>query len=234
MIIYPVLQLLDGKCVSLERGEIAKPIIWHIDPLEKAKEFVKAGASWIHVTDINGLNCDNSNDEIIQDLIRQVGISIQLGGGIRSLSQAELWIERGAGRIIIGTLAVSQPFIVKEIAKLYPDQVVISLDIYKGKVMIQGWREYGVINPEDFIHSYKNIPLAGIVITDVDASVDEFESTLEQLESLANIASSPVIASGVIQKQGDFERLTPVHNVQGVLVGQAIYNRRVNLESLFK
>ncbi|MCY4447039.1 MAG: 1-(5-phosphoribosyl)-5-[(5-phosphoribosylamino)methylideneamino] imidazole-4-carboxamide isomerase [Rhodobacteraceae bacterium] len=233
MIIYPVLQILDGKCVSLERGEVSKPIIWHFDPVEKAKEFAQSGASWIHVTDIDSLLDNESNEELILEIIRQTGVPIQVGGGIRSVAQADHWFELGVGRVIFGTLAVTSPFIVKEVAKLNPDQVVISLDIWQGKVMIHGWRDSGAIDPADFIFAYNNIPLAGIVITDVDSSVDELESTLEQLTELAEIATSPVIASGVVQKQSDIDRLREIYNVQGVLVGQAIYNRRIEIDGLF-
>ncbi len=232
MIVYPVIQILEGKCVSLERGDLSKPIVWHHDPLNTTKEFAEAGAAWLHVTDLDGISGSTRNEELITDIIRQAGISVQLGGGIRSLAQAEHWIELGAGRIVFGTLAVINPYAVKEMAKLYPDQVVLALDIWQGKVMIQGWQETGAIAPHDFVHAYHNIPLAGIVITDVDSSIDDLESTLEQLTELAQIATSPVIASGVVRTKEDIKRLTGIYNVQGVFVGQALYNRRLSIEDI--
>ncbi len=232
MLIFPTIQINDGMCVSLERGDTDRPIVWHVDPIDKAKEFSNAGASWMHVTDFDAISGSDKNKDLVVNIIRQAGIPVQYGGGIRSALHVEEWIDLGAGRIVIGTLAVVNPNLVKEVAKLYPDQIVIALDIWQGKVMIHGWKEAGPIEPEDFIKAYYRIPLAGILITDIDANIDDLESTLEQLTYLAGISSSPVIASGVVRRVSDIERLTKIPNVEGTLVGTGLYNKTYELEDI--
>ncbi len=232
MLIFPTIQINDGMCVSLERGDTERPVVWHVDPVSKAKEFSHAGASWMHVTDFDAISGSDKNRDLVVKIIRQAGIPVQYGGGIRSALHVDEWVDLGAGRIVIGTLAVVNPNLVKEIAKLHPDQIVIALDIWQGKVMIHGWKESGPIEPEDFIKAYYRVPLAGIIITDIDANIDDLKSTLEQLTYLAGISSSPVIASGVVRKVSDIKRLSKIPNVEGAIVGTGLYNKTFGIEDI--
>ncbi len=105
MIIYPTLEIMDGKCVSWTRGRLDEPMLWHVDPVECARSFAAAGAEWMHLTDINGLTGESPNNELCEEIIRSAGIPVQFGGGLRTRDQVESWIDKGAGRIVIGTLA---------------------------------------------------------------------------------------------------------------------------------
>ena len=232
MLIFPTIQIQDGICVSLERGDTERPVVWHVDPISKAKEFSNAGASWMHVTDFDAIKGSDKNRNLVVNIIRQAGIPVQYGGGLRSALHIEEWLNLGAGRIVLGTLAVVNPNLVKEIAKLHPDQIVIALDIWQGKVMIHGWKETGPIEPEDFIKAYHRVPLAGIIITDIDANIEDLESTLEQLTYLAGVATSPIIASGVMRRVRDIERLSNIPNVAGAIVGTGLYNKTFELEDI--
>lgn len=236
MLIFPTIQITDGKCVSLEKGDTEKPVVWHVDPIDKAKEFANTGASWMHVTDFDAIKGSDANKDLVVKIIRQAGIPVQYGGGVRSALHVDEWIDLGAGRVVVGTLAVVNPSLVKEAAKLYPDQIVIALDIWQGKVMIHGWKDSGPIEPEDFIKAYHRVPLAGIIITDIDSDIDvnreELESTLEQLTHLAGISSSPVIASGVVRRVSDIERLANIPNVEGTIIGTGLYNKTFELEDI--
>ncbi len=230
MIIYPTIQLMEGRCVSLFRGRTEEPTIWHVDPLEKAKEFYAAGAEWMHITDFDAMEGDYRNFDLILSIIRQVGISVQLGGGFRSQERIEEWIDLGVGRVVLGTLAVQNPDWAKRAAKFFPDQIVISVDVWQGSVMISGWRGKSAIPPEKLVEFYHYSPIAGYIVTDIDSSVDERESSLALITSFAKLAQSPVIASGLIRTCDDVSRLKYVPNVAGAMVGTALLEKTVELD----
>ena len=230
MMIYPTMELLDGRCVSLEKGNLDAPMVWHVDPVESAKGFAAAGAAWMHLTDLDALDGNDRNDALVEEIIRTAGVPVQLGGGIRSRERAEYWIEKGVGRVVIGTMAAYDPAAVAELAKYYPDQIVLSVDIWQGQVMTEGWRKAGAWSPESFISAFENAPFAGIVVTDIDSDMSDVEAQLGLISALAAEAKSPVIASGVVRTVDDISRLKYIPNISGALVGRALFNKTVTLE----
>ena len=230
MILYPTIELLDGRCVSLFRGNLDEPQIWHVDPLERAQSYAAAGADWIHITDMDGVNGSSRNEALLRDIIVQCGCSVQLGGGFRSLQGIADWIEAGAGRIVVGTLAVIAPDIVREAANLYPDQIVLAVDVYQGKVVSHGWRETSSFDPEDFLRLYDGVPLAAVIITDIDADIDGVEDSLALVTRLAEATRAPVIASGLSHTLDDLARLKFVPRISGAIIGRALFNRTVDLD----
>lgn len=229
MILYPTLELLDGRCVSLARGNLDEPQYWDVDPLKEAQEFAKAGAEWLHVTDLDGIGGSSRNDETLRNIITQCGAPVQLGGGFRSLQGIGEWIEAGAGRIVVGTLAVLAPDIVKEAAKRYPDQIVVAVDVYKGLVVSHGWRETSTFEPEAFLKVFESDPLAAVIVTDIDADLEEAEDALALVTRMAEVASAPLIASGLSNSLDDLARLKYVRNVSGAIMGRALLSRQVNI-----
>lgn len=230
MILYPTIELMDGRCVSLFRGNIEEPQIWHVDPLERAQSFAQSGAEWIHITDFDGIGGSGRNNDLLREIITNCGTSVQLGGGFRSLQTISEWIDAGAGRIVVGTLAVLAPDVVKEAAKLYPDQIVVAIDVYKGKVVSHGWKETSVFDPEDFLRLYESDPLAAIIVTDIDADLEESEDSLALVTRMADISKAPVIASGLSRSLDDLSRLKYVPHVSGAIIGRALFNRSVDLD----
>ena len=230
MMIYPTMELLDGRCVTLDKGNLDAPMIWHVDPVETAKGFAEAGAEWMHLTDFNALQGDSSNQELVEELIRTAGLPIQLGGGIRSREQAEFWIEKGVGRVVIGTMAAYDPAAVAELAKYYPDQVVLAVDVWQGQVMTEGWLKAGAFEPETYITAFGNAPFAGIIVTDIDSDMADVEAQLGLISGLAAAAHSPVIASGVVRNADDLSRLKYINNIAGALVGRALFRKTLSLE----
>ena len=221
---------MDGRCVSLNRGRLSDPLVWHIDPIKKARAFAAAGASWMHVTDLDAVAGQGDNHELIVELIRQSGISVQIAGGLRSMERIKEWIELGVGRVVLGTLAALNPILVKNIAKLYPDQVIVAVDVWRGSVMTHGWQQPSALNPADFVGEFQQTPLAGIIVTDIDSDVKDRENTFELLDTLAEIVQSPVIASGVVRNLEDIDRLVQNGNVSGAIVGTALYDKTIDLE----
>jgi len=229
MIIYPTLELHNGKCVSLTRGRLEEPVLWHVDPVETAKSFASAGAEWMHVTDIDGLRGESGNGELIEEIIRTVGIPVQVGGGFRSRDQVAKWIDKGAGRIVIGTMAAHDPDLLRELAKLYPDQIVLAVDIFEGYVMTDGWRSRSSFSPETFVSSFEQSPLAGVIVTDIDADIVDTEASLGVISGLSAATRHPVIARGAVHGPDDVARLKYVRNISGALIGRALLSKDVDL-----
>ena len=157
MIIYPTLEILGGKCVSLTRGRLNEPVIWHVDPVETARGYARAGAEWMHLTDMDGLSGTNGNNELIEEIIRAAGIPVQLGGGFRSREAVTRWIDKGAGRIVLSTLAAQDPETVRALAKYHPDQIVVAVDVWQGQLMTHGWQSPSAIAAEDFIAAFEGV-----------------------------------------------------------------------------
>ncbi|SEK38641.1 1-(5-phosphoribosyl)-5-[(5-phosphoribosylamino)methylideneamino] imidazole-4-carboxamide isomerase [Roseovarius azorensis] len=234
MILYPTLEILNGKCVSLTRGRLAEPVLWHIDPVATARSFAAAGAEWMHLTDLNGLLGEKSNNELIEEIILAAGIPVQLGGGFRSREAVNRWIDKGAGRIVLGTLAAQEPHMVKELARYHPDQIVVALDIYQGQLMTDGWRTPSAFGAEEFIKEFDGIPLAGILITDIDADIEDTDGHLGVISGLAARTRHAVIARGTVRSVDDVARLKYIHNIAGAMIGRALLTKDVDLAEALK
>lgn len=229
MLIYPAIEVQDGRCVSLEKGRMDEATVWHVDPVETARGFAAAGAEWMHLTDFDGIVGSNRNVGLVEEIIRAAGIPVQLGGGFRSRDAVERWIDKGAGRIVIGTLAAQEPELVRQMAKYHPDQIVLAVDVWRGQVMTEGWRSSSAFTPEDFIHAFDGVPLAGIIVTDIDSDVDDVDAQLGLISGLARASRTPVIASGVVRTVDDIARLKYIPNISGALVGRALFRKTVDL-----
>ena len=229
MIIYPTLELQSGRCVTLRRGRLEEPSIWHVDPIETALSFVEAGAEWIHITDFDAVDGKGDNTALIEDIIKQAGCSVQVAGGIRTRDTVENWIEKGVGRVVLGTIAARDPDMVKGLANRHPDQIVLAADIWQGQLMTDGWRNPVAITPEDFLESYADVPLAAVLITDIDSDIDQPDAQLGLLSKLAGATRHQVIASGTVHELDDVARLKYVPNIAGTLIGRALFSKTVDL-----
>ena len=234
MIIYPTIELHNGKCVSLTRGRLDEPVIWHLDPVETARGFAAAGAEWMHLTDINALAGDGNNNDLLEKIIRSAGIPVQLGGGFRSREMVETWIDKGAGRIVIGTLASQNPHLVKDLAKRHADQIVLAIDIYQGQMMTDGWRQPSAFSPEQFLAEFETTALAGIIITDIDSDISDSDGQLGMISGLAAKTRHPVIARGTVHQADDVARLKYIPNIAGTLIGRALMSKDIDLEAALK
>lgn len=229
MILYPTIELQNGRCVSLTRGRIEEPEIWHVDPVAKAREFAALGAEWMHVTDLDAVKGLNTNRELVLQIIKAAGIPVQLGGGFRSRGRIEEWFGLGAARIVIGTLGVQEPAMVKDLVKRHPGRIALTVDIWKGKVLVDGWRTSSAYTPEAFIRAYAGTPFAAIIVTDVDADTAGTEASFSMISRLADLAGVPVIASGAVRTIDDVARLKFASDIAGALVGRALFNRTIDL-----
>jgi len=234
MQVIPVIELMSGQCVSLKRGDIADPSIWHVDPVQTAMNHVATGATWLHVTDFDALLGRNTHDDLIAGIIRRVGVPVQVSGGIRSMERAAQWIDKGAARVVIGSAAVQSPDLVRQMAHQYPDQIVLSLDVSDGAVMIDGWRTRALFSARDFLAAYDDLPLAAVIFTDIDADADHPEASLALTTRIATQCRAPVIASGTVKSLDDISRLKYVYNIAGCLVGRALMNKSIDLAAALR
>ena len=230
MILYPTLEILNGRCVSLTGGRLEAAEVWHVDPVETARSWARAGADWMHLTDFDWVEGRSGNDHLTQQIIRSAGIPVQLAGGFRTAEGVAHWIDRGAGRIVVSTLAALEPTKVMSLARSFPDQIVLSVDVWKGKVMMKGWTEASAMSPSAFVRAFNDTPLAGVVITDIDADLGGPDGQLGVVSGLAAEARAPAIASGVVRTLDDVARLKYVPNIAGALVGRALFNKSIDLE----
>lgn len=229
MQIYPTIELQQGRPVSLQRGRLDEPSIWHVDPLETARGFAEL-AGWVHVTDIDAVaRRDDTNRALIEEMIRTVPGSVQVGGGMGTMERIGQWIEAGAGRVVIGQTALVNPDLVKEAAQAYPDQIVLALDVYQGKVTSGGWQETTAFDPLDVLGWFANDALAAIIVTDIDADIEESDASLSLITRVAEAARSPVIARGTIRELDDISRLKYVPQVAGTIIGRALFDKSVDL-----
>ena len=235
MIIFPAIDLKGGNVVRLAEGDMDRATIYGDNPGEQAARFAEAGASWLHVVDLDGAFAGEAvNAHAVEAILKRFPGKVQLGGGIRTREGAERWLELGVARVVIGTAALNQPDLVKAAAKYHPDQIVLAVDVYQGRVMTHGWRETSAFTPEDFIDYFKDDPLAAIMVTDIDSDLSDAEASLALVTDLAAHSRHPVIASGLVRTLDDLARLKYVRNVSGAVVGRALFNKSVDLGEALK
>lgn len=230
MQIIPTIEILGNRCVTLRKGDFDDPILWHVDPIETIQGFVAAGATQVRVTDFDAMVGEQAADALIEEVIRKAGVPVQVAGGMRSRERAEFWIEKGAGQVVIGTLAAQAPEDVMTLAKYYPDQVVLSLDVAGGTLRTHGWTSESLLAPEAFLDSFAQTPLAGVVICDIEAEVGEVDQKLGVISALAGRTRHQVLASGVVDSLDDLSRLKYVPNISGAIVGRALMRKTFALE----
>ncbi|EEE36449.1 1-(5-phosphoribosyl)-5-[(5-phosphoribosylamino)methylideneamino]imidazole-4-carboxamide isomerase 2 [Rhodobacteraceae bacterium KLH11] len=223
------MELRNGRCVTLDKGRLDEAMVWHVNPTETARSWSAAGANWMQLTDFDAIEGRDTNAALIEEIIRTAEMSVQLAGGMRSREQVEHWIDKGAGRIVIGTLAARDPQLVKELARLYPDQIVLAVDVWQGYVMTEGWRTQSAFTPMAFIEAFADTPFAAILVTDIDSDMEDVEAQLGLISGLAEASRTPIIASGVVRVTDDISRLAYIPNISGVLVGRALFRKTVDL-----
>ncbi len=229
MMIYPTLQILNGACVVLEQGCLDDPVIWHSDPEACVRDYAATGAEWIHLTDLNAVQGDYNQTGFMANLVGAAQVPVQFAGGLRTEKHVTDWIDRGVGRVVLSTMAARDPRLIMELAQRYPDQIVVSVDVWQGKVMTEGWRATGAWEPKSMMRAYDPLPLAGFIVTDIDNDISEVEEPLALISGLARSVRSPVIASGIVRTLDDIARLKYVRNIAGALVGTALIQQHFDL-----
>lgn len=237
MIIFPAIDLKDGRCVRLQRGEMASATVFNDDPAAQALEFQKAGFSWLHCVDLNGAFDGRSvNAAAVKAIRAAIDLPIELGGGIRDLKAIESWIEAGITRVILGTVALTNPTLVKEAAKAFPGKIVVGADAKGGKIATEGWAETSEVTPVELGKRFEDAGVAAVLFTDVDRDGLLKGVNVAATAALARSLSIPVIASGGVGGIADIEALVAENepNIEGVVVGRALYDGRIDPAAALK
>jgi phosphoribosylformimino-5-aminoimidazole carboxamide ribotide isomerase len=226
VILYPAIDLKDGHCVRVVHGDFATATVFNENPAEQARAWVKAGFEWLHVVDLNGSAEGRAvNDQAVEAILQAVSIPVQLGGGIRSLANVEAWIEAGVSRVILGTVAVRDPELVKTAAREWPEQVAVSVDVRKGKVAVQGWLEDSGLDALTVARRFEDAGVSALIVTDIDRDGALMGFNVEVFGAMADTVTIPVIAAGGLATVADIQNLrarkgTPI---AGAVLGRALY-----------
>ena len=230
MILYPAIDLKDGQCVRLLRGDMDKATVFNDDAGAQAKAFADAGAEWLHVVDLNGaFEGKPVNADAVESILEHSSMPVQLGGGIRSVKQAGDWLERGLSRVILGTVAVKDPSVVIEACKLFPGQVAVGIDALKGFVAVEGWAEATEISALELAKKFEDAGVAAIIYTDIDRDGAMQGPNVEATQQLAEATSIPVIASGGVSSLADLTALKATGVISGAISGRALYDGEIDL-----
>ena len=233
MILFPAIDLKDGACVRLKLGLMEEATVFNTDPGAQAKEFADAGAEWIHVVDLNGAFAGKPvNAAAVDSILKAVTVPVQLGGGIRDMATIEDWLERGVSRVILGTVALRNPELVKEACKRFPGRVAVGIDAKGGRVAVEGWAETSDLTVLDLALKFEDAGAAAIIYTDIDRDGVLAGPNVEATASLAKAISTPVIASGGVSSLDDLKALKAVASsgIAGVISGRAIYDGRIDVK----
>ena len=234
MILFPAIDLKDGHCVRLKRGEMASATVFNDDPAAQARAFAAAGFQWLHCVDLNGaFEGRSANAEAVTAIRAAILLPIQLGGGIRDLKGIEFWLSAGITRVILGTVALTNPTLVKEAARAFPGQIVVGADAKGGKIATQGWAETSDLTPAELGKRFEDAGVAAILFTDVDRDGLLSGVNVAATAALARAVRIPVIASGGVAAMADIEALVAANelNIAGVVIGRALYDGRVDAKA---
>jgi phosphoribosylformimino-5-aminoimidazole carboxamide ribotide isomerase len=234
VIIFPAIDLKDGRCVRLRRGEMDTATVYNDDPAAQAREFAKAGFKWLHCVDLNGaFKGRSANAEAVKAIRAAVSLPIQLGGGIRDMKGVEAWLRAGITRVILGTAALTDPGFVRQAARTFPGRIVVGADAKGGRIATHGWAETTELTPAELGERFDDAGVAAILFTDVDRDGLLHGVNVRATAALAHAVNIPVIASGGVSGLGDIEALLAADepNITGVVIGRALYDGRIEAKA---
>ena len=228
MILYPAIDLKDGQCVRLLRGEMEAATVFGDNPAEQALKFQTAGCEWLHLVDLNGAFAGQPvNGAAVEAILKAVKVPAQLGGGIRDMGTIAMWLEKGLARVILGTVAVENPVLVREAAKTFPGKVAVGIDARKGRVATKGWATETDVMATDLARSFEDAGVAAIIYTDIDRDGTLAGANVAATAELARAVAIPVIASGGVAGIADIHAVRAAGVIAGVVVGRALYDGRL-------
>ncbi|WP_341366432.1 1-(5-phosphoribosyl)-5-[(5-phosphoribosylamino)methylideneamino]imidazole-4-carboxamide isomerase [Yoonia sp. BS5-3] len=232
MILYPAIDLKDGNAVRLVHGDMDQTTVFNDDPAAQARAFVDAGCEWLHLVDLNGAFAGEPvNAAPVEAILAACPVPAQLGGGIRDMATIERWLDKGLARVILGTVAVENPDLVREAAREFPGKVAVGLDARNGKVATRGWAEETDVMVTDLAKSFEDAGIAAIIYTDILRDGAMKGPNIDATADLARAVEIPVIASGGVSSMADLSALKATGVISGAISGRALYDGAIDLSS---
>ena len=236
MKIFPAIDLKNGKCVRLTKGDFKSEKIYNENPIEQAEIFSNAGFKYLHVIDLDGaLEGNLINLEVVREIVKKFNFKVEIGGGIRSKDSVAKLLDIGADKIILGTAAINDKFFLESCCRKYTGKIALSLDVRKNFIATSGWKNQTQINVFDFLNSVKDFGISRLIFTDIDRDGTNAGPNLEDSYIIANKFHIPVIISGGIGSMNDITKIIEDNKkIEGIIVGKAIYENRIRVEELSK
>jgi phosphoribosylformimino-5-aminoimidazole carboxamide ribotide isomerase len=235
MIIFPAIDLKDGKCVRLYKGDFKKITIFNDSPYNQALQFKNKGFTHLHLIDLDAaLKGKSKNKKIITKIINTTNLQIQLGGGVRTLQQISFWIDNGVSTVVIGTMAVQNEMLLKKACSLYPGKIAVAFDVRNDFLAIKGWVKQTKIKFLNFLKKIEDYGIKYIIYTDINRDGTKTGVDIIRLRKLINKTNVPIVVSGGVSNISDIKILSKINNLAGVIIGKAIYDRSINLDQLKK
>ena len=231
MQIYPAIDLKNGQGVRLLHGDFDKMTVYAPDPAAQAKAFLASGCEWVHVVDLDGaLEGAVANQDAVKAIL-STGAQIQLGGGIRTMATIESWLDAGVKRVILGTVALKDPALVRQAAKAFPGQIAVGADARDGMIAAEGWLEVSEVATLDLVRQFEDCGVAAVIFTDISRDGALTGVNAEATAALAEAVSIPVIASGGVKNIDDISACAALAHtgIDGVITGRALYDGRLDL-----
>ena len=229
--LYPAIDLKDGQCVRLRRGEMDQATVYSADPGAQARRWQQAGFTWLHVVDLNGAFAGRPvNADAVRAILSSVTIPVQLGGGIRDMAGIAAWLEAGITRVILGSAAAKNPALVLEACKTFPGRIAVGIDARGGFVATEGWAETSSMSAAELGLRFEDAGVATIIYTDIGRDGMLTGLNLDQTVALARRLTTPVIASGGVGSLQDLIALRDAAagtRIEGAIIGRALYDGRV-------
>ena len=230
MILYPAIDLKDGQAVRLVHGDMEQSTVFNDDPAAQAMSFVNAGCEWLHLVDLNGAFAGTPvNAAPVEAILKTCKVPTQLGGGIRDMATIEAWLDKGLTRVILGTVAVENPDLVREAARAFPNQVAVGIDARNGRVATKGWAEETDVMVTDLAKSFEDAGVTAIIYTDIMRDGAMGGPNIEATADLARAISIPIIASGGVSSLADLKALKATNVISGAISGRALYDGAIDL-----
>ena len=235
MKIFPAIDIKEKKCVRLLKGDFDNQTIYKQSPFDQALRYKDAGLINLHMVDLDGaLSGELVNLKIIENIIKKLSISIEIGGGIRSIDKIQAYIDIGVDKVILGSAAIKNPDFLKQACEMFKEKIALGLDAKKGRLSVSGWKETTDQTAEDYLKYVNNYGFSRVIYTDIDRDGTKTEPNIEETINIAKISSVPVVVSGGISSLQDIKRIKTLNklNIEGVIVGRAIYDGDIKLSDL--
>ena len=235
MKIFPAIDIKDKKCVRLLKGNFENQTIYEQSPFDQALKYKEVGLLNLHVVDLDGaLSGELVNLQVIKNIIKKLDIKIEIGGGIRSIDKIKAYIDIGVDKVILGSAAIKDPDFLRLACETFKGKIVLGLDAKKGKLSVSGWKETTNQNAEDYLKKVNSYGFSRVIYTDIDRDGTKTEPNIEETINIAKISPAPVVVSGGISSIEDIKKIKILNqfNIEGVIVGKAIYDGDINLNEL--